>query len=393
MRNKIIFTAVVIFMFAAVLLVSRHKQTFDGRIEDALNLHFANYHEAEYFSGIALSVLVPGQEIKNYYAGYESHDKSAKKISENTLFEIGSITKSFIAAIMLQLEKENRLHMKDPIKKWLPEYSKWSDLNLESILNMSSGLPNYTDAPLMNAEQFLDPAKKWPPSELIKFVYPAGTFTPPLRSGYHYTNTGYILAGMIIEKASGNSVQAEMESRLISAAKLRNTFYPVPDIDAQVFGRLAEGYNYNPYDNPELLGRKIKPFDLSWAGAAGAVISTPADIIKWVRALFIENNILDQQQKQQLTSVISTTSGKPITSTSNTDKEGFGLGVAQVYDDTIGKIWFYEGETTGFRALYIYVPETGIIISAAFNSAVNNENDHSGELIRAVYKIAKHGVK
>jgi D-alanyl-D-alanine carboxypeptidase len=393
MRNKIIFSVVMLLLFGTILIFSRHKQNLDNRIEDILKLHAATYQKQEYFSGIALSVLVPGQQIKNYYAGYESHDKSAKKISENTLFEIGSITKSFIAAVMLQLEKENRLHMTDTIKKWLPEYEKWSDLKIESLLNMSTGLPNYTDAPLMNAEQFLDPAKKWAPAELIKFVYPAGTFTPPLRSGYYYTNTGYILAGMIIEKASGNSVQAEVESRLISAAKLRNTFYPVPDIDSQVFARLAEGYSYNPYDNPELLGRKIKPFDLSWAGAAGAGISTPADIIKWVHALFIENNILDQQQKQQLTSLVSTTSGKPITSTSTSDQRGFGLGVVQVYDDNIGKFWFYEGETTGFRALYVYVPETGIIISAAFNSAVNNENDHSGELIRAVYKIAKHGVK
>jgi len=84
--------------------------------------------------------------------------------------------------------------------------------------------------------------------------------------------------------------------------------------------------------------------------------------------------------------MISQTSGKPITHTSLKDARGFALGIAQLDEEPIGRFWFYEGETLGYRAVYIYVPCNGVIISAIMNSATNEENDHSHGLILQVWQ-------
>lgn len=387
MRKNILLISAIILMILTAVYVHHRFNSFDNDVESILSSHFKKYREMEYFSGITLSVYQPGQEIKNYYIGKDAHDQTGKAIDANTLFEIGSITKSFTSAILLQLEKENKLQLSDTLDKWLPEYQHWSKINITSLLNMTSGLPNYTDAPLLNGDMYLHPARVYTDNELIQFVYPAGQLSPPLKHGYEYTNTGYILASMIIERNTQHSLQTEIENRLIKPAQLTNTFYPVPAADKQTIDRLAHGYGFNPYTNPEQVGKDTSRASLSWAAGAGAVISNSSDVIKWVRALFVENDILDQTQKNQLMQLVSTSTGKPVASVNSGEPPAFALGVSQGYEKEIGNYWFYEGETEGFRALYMYVPASGIIISSIFNSSVNSENDHAGELMKAVYRI------
>src|SRR5665213_146580 len=98
--------------------------------QDILNKHYQTYKDQEYFSGVALSIYTPKTSIANYYAGTESHEPNSKPISATSLFQIGSITKSFTAAIVLQLEKEKKLTLDSPLKTWLPSYDKWSTISI-----------------------------------------------------------------------------------------------------------------------------------------------------------------------------------------------------------------------------------------------------------------------
>jgi D-alanyl-D-alanine carboxypeptidase len=381
-----------LFLSIAVLMLpiaNCHAKTFDEKANDVLASHYTAYKDKEYFSGIALSVYKPKQPIKNYYIGKTSHDSKSANIDSQTLFNIGSITKSFTAAILLQLEKENKLKMTDTLDHWLPDYAKWGKVTIHHMLDMTSGLPNYSDSPLMNAEEFKDMQRQWTKDELIAFVYPPKDFSPPLRGGYNYTNTGYVLCDFIIEKATQHSLKEEMQNRLFHVAKLENTFYPIPAASASLNARLASGYGFNPYSNPEIVGRDMKLTSLTWAGAAGAIVSNATDVVKWTQALFVEDKILDKEQKRKLMQLVSTANGQPITATSEKNPRGFGLGVSQGYDKKMGQFWFYEGQTEGYRALFMYVPSTGIIVAAIFNSAVNGENDHASELVSKVYEITK----
>lgn len=372
---------VLIFLYSSLI--------YANPTQDLLNQHFEKYKNLEYFSGASLSVSIPNQPIENYYAGYVSHDNKSPKVSANTLFQIGSITKSFTAAVMLQLESENKLKLSDPLQQWLPEYSNWSGLDLEQLLNMSSGLPNYSDAPLLITDDYKHPEHVWTNAELVSYVYPNAKPSPPLKAGYFYSNTGYILADMIVEKITHQPFATELTNRTIKAANLKNTFYPLPTLDPKVKSRMAHGYNFNQYDNPPLAGSDTYNRNLSWAAAAGAIVATGEDVIHWIQALFMQDSVLNSEQKQKLMTLISTTTGKPIQSTSDVDPRGFGLGVVQAYDKdkSLGRFWFYEGETLGFRALYMYVPCNNVIIVSLFNSATTNENDHAHELMQNTYKL------
>ena len=359
---------------------------FDAQVQRALISHFNHYKEAEYFSGAAVSIYIPQQGIKNYFTGQISHEPKSQLIGKETLFQIGSITKSFTAAIVLRLETADKLHLTDSLQQWLPQYKKWSGLSITQLLNMTSGLPNYSDMPLLNAQFYYNSSRIWTNSELINFVYPQGKLSPPLKSGYFYTNTGYILTALIIEKAANTAFDSEI-NRVIRLADLKNTNYILQDPPPTMHARLAHGYSFNQYDNAANVGRDISDGNLSWAAAAGGIIGNSEDIVKWVKALFIDNKILDSDQKNKLMSLISVTNGQPIHQTTADLKRGFGLGVAQNFDPVLGRYWFYEGETLGFRALYLYQPCNGVIISAVFNSATNEENDHAGLLIQRIYQL------
>lgn len=384
--KKTVLTA-AIFLTITNTYADTQSHPIDAKINKLLAEHFDKYTSEEYFSGISLSVYTPESNIQNFYIGHVSHNEGSAKIDKSTLFQIGSITKSFTAALMLKLQSDGKLDLDSSLKDWLPEYSKWSGVKLTQLLNMTSGLPNYSDTPLWNQKIYKEPSHIWHNKELIGYVYPSGPLSPPLRGGYFYTNTGYVLANMIIDKAVDENFKQELEQRIIKPAGLADTFYPIPQATPDIQQRMAQGYNYNQYDNPAMIGKDVSDNSLSWAAAAGGMVATSADVVKWVKTLFMDNTILNNKQKEQLTTLISTETGEPIKHASETDSDGFGLGVVQKYDkDLSGNFWFYEGETLGFRAIYMYTPCNSVIITSIFNSATNSENDHAKELIVNTYQ-------
>ncbi|MGA1621742.1 MAG: serine hydrolase domain-containing protein, partial [Synechocystis sp.] len=324
--------------------------------------------------------------IQTYVVGTISHDPGSPVIAPETLFQIGSITKSFTAALLLLAEGEGRIKLQDSFSQYLPEYPRWSGLTITQLLNMTSGLPNYTDSATVNLAFAQTPDRRWSDRELIAVVYPQPSQpAPPLRTGYDYTNTAYLLGGLVLETVFKDSFANLIGDRLIKPLELENTVYPVPTVPPAVRARMAQGYNFNPYTNPEITGSNVTAVNLSWASSAGGLVANSEDIIRWVKALFIEDDLLTPAQKQQLQQLVSTRTGQAIAGTDADHPQGFGLGVIQGYDENWGKYWFYQGETIGYRSFYVYFPCNQVIISALFNSSVDAQNNHARPLIEGVY--------
>ncbi len=329
---------------------------FDEQIQKILNSHYTQFKNLEYFSGGSLSIYVPHHGIKNFYVGKVSHESKSKPVTSATLFQIGDITKTFTAAMILQLEKENKLQLTDTLKPWFPEYSKWSGIKIVQLLKMDSGIPNYSAVPVLNTQIYYNLNRIWTDKELIATVYPSSSFSPPLKTGYYFSNTGYILASFIIQKATHDTFSHQLTARTIQLANLNNTYYEVKNLGAKLQARMAHGYQYNQYENPQMVGKDIHEGNLSWASAAGGAISNTQDLARWVKALYFENKILNSAQLNQFMS------------------------------------WFpleknyFQGQTLGFRSFYWYKTCNGVIITAAFNSATNLENDHLQSLLTQVYQ-------
>ena len=191
---------------------------------------------------------------------------------------------------------------------------------------------------------------------------------------------------MVLNSLYKQTYHALLLQKIIRPLGLTHTFYPVPNYSSQVKASLVRGYSFNIYDNPELLGKDVTENNLSWAGAPGGIVSNSEDVIHWVEQLFIKDKLLDEQQKKEMQQLVSTKTGQPIKKITLKDPQGFGLGLIKSYRRSIGEYWFYQGETLGYRALYMYVPCNKVIISALFNSATNADNDHAGLLLEGLYQ-------
>ena len=343
---------------------------------------------AERISAAGLSVSLPnGRSTIDVSAGTTTFGGSAA-VRPDSVWQIGSNTKAFTSVLLLQLEASHRLSIDDPLGRWLPEYPQWRNVPIRRLLNMTSGIATYDDQPAWYADYAANPHTYFTRERLVGYVVGA-----PATSGYSYSNTNYILAEMIIERVSGVSYQEHLYRRIIHPLGLCDLHYRPDVYPASVTSREPAGYLFNStFPLPRQMGQDVSRDTLSWARAAGGIVSTTSDMTRWERALY-EGRMLPAKQQAKLESLISTRTSKPIDRTSATDPQGFGLGIAQLTDEKLGTFWFYEGETLGFRALHAYFPDSGLIIAFGLNSGTANANDHSATLMRTVYgTLLSHGV-
>ena len=220
-----------------------------------------------------------------------------------TQFRIASITKTMTSAVVLQLAQEGKLRLGDRISKYVAGVPNGHNITLAELLEMRSGLYDYTSAPEMAGFFDHHPTKVWTPREVLAISFARPPNFPP-GTDYEYSNTNYALLGLVIEKVDGRSLAAAMRERLFRPLDMKDTFLP-PRTSNRIPEPYAHGYLYgsssiittgipNPPYTPAFLAAveagKIQPKDYtdvnhSFASAAGGVISTADDLGTWFRAL------------------------------------------------------------------------------------------------------------
>jgi D-alanyl-D-alanine carboxypeptidase len=210
----------------------------DGELRAALqrvlDAHLAAHAKIEHISAISLSVSLHGstQNI-NVAAG----------ATPQQLWQIGSITKSFTAATILQLEAEGRLSIDQTVGHWLPEYPAWRRVTIRRLLNMTSGIPTFDLVPAWQRDYAKDPHRNFTAAELIAYLYPGRPHAPPPTTGWSYSNTNYLLAQLIIERATHHSYASEIERRFLrSSIGLASTYYSATQYPRAVRDRMVPGY-------------------------------------------------------------------------------------------------------------------------------------------------------
>ena len=362
----------------------RHSGT---ALRTALRRDLSHYlttrRKAEHISAVSLRVTFPGSKPSISLATGTTRYDGGPPVSTRALWQIGSNTKAFTSVILLRLEAEGKLSINDPIGRWLPQYPAWRDITIRQLLDMTSRIPDYLYQPAFQAAFAANPRTRFTASRLVSYVagLPLG---PP---GWHYTNTDYILAQMIIERVTRDSYAGQLTQRIITPLRLRTTClapYTCPQSDA---ARMPAGYFFIAGAPPSLTGKAMPPLALTWAQGAGGIVSSLADMTTWDRALY-QGRLLPPRQQHQLESLVSEATGKPIRRTTAADPIGYGLGVQQVFNAQTGIIWDYEGQAFGARVLHLYLPRTGLLIAVAANSSATNDDlpDLSGAVYQTLHK-------
>ncbi|MDH7975275.1 serine hydrolase domain-containing protein [Sphingomonas sp. AR_OL41] len=191
-----------------------------------------------------------------------------------TKFRIGSLTKQFTAAAILQLEEAGKLSLDDPIARYYPEApAAWSKVTIRHLLTHRSGIPSYTAIPGFFSKQAHDART---PAEVVALTRDKPLeFAPGTK--FAYDNTGYTLLGMVIEKVSGQGYSDYVKAHIFAPLGMADTGY---DVSAEVLPMRARGYDIKK-------GQAFNAdyIDMSLPYAAGALYSTVDDLATWVTAL------------------------------------------------------------------------------------------------------------
>jgi D-alanyl-D-alanine carboxypeptidase len=284
---------------------------------------------------------------------------------------------------VLQLEAEGRLSINDTLAEWLPQYPEWGSVTIKSLLDMTSGIPDYSDTLAFLEYVEANINEVFTTTQLLSYAYglPLGT------DAYSYTNTDYLLAQLIIERATHDSYADQLTRRIFAPLHLTDTCLAPDTCRPSIAAKMATAYFYGEGNSP-FSGMAVPALNLSFAQGAGAIVSTLSDVATWDRALY-RGLLLPPRQQHELESLISTTTSQPISTTTLNDPEGYALGVAQITTPETGTVWYYEGETFGNRVVHVYDPATGVVIVVAANS--NSASDNLVNLAISVFQTLETG--
>lgn len=293
-------------------------------------------------------------------------------------FRIGSLTKPFVAAVMLQLDAEGTVDLDEPVERWLPGTVRGGGqdgrrITLRQLLGHTSGLYDFTSDPGLRRDHFgprfdAHRYESHSPESLVRTAMEhSRSFRPG--TGWEYSNTNYVLAGMVIAKATGRSYAKEIERRIIRPLKLRDTSLPGTSADIPA----PHGRAYSAFDagGGRERVRDVTALDPSVAGASGEMISSTADLVRFMHAL-LRGDVLPPRQLAEMKSAVP----------AGVHGERYGLGLTRHRLSCGTTVWGHEGTIQGSRSTAVTTPD------GSHTAAFNINGDYSGStaaLVEAEY--------
>ncbi|CAM5529744.1 serine hydrolase [Streptomyces avidinii] len=250
-------------------------------------------------------------------------------------FRIGSVTKTFTSVVLLQLVDEGKVDPDTSVNRYLPGLLPDDRITVRHLLSHRSGLSDYTNAMFEHTVPGFEAVRNrvFGYQELVNLSLAEPRTNEP-GAAYAYSNTNFVVLGMLIEKATGNAVAKEYERRIFKPLKLRNTSYVHPG--TQIRGPHAHGYLHPDEAGAPLVDSTEQT--VSWAQSAGAVISDPADLNTFTSALLGGRLLPARLLDAMLT----------VTPTDTTNTRFYGLGLRR-YDLSCGtSVYGHTGTVQGF---------------------------------------------
>ncbi|MFI6170462.1 serine hydrolase domain-containing protein [Nocardia sp. NPDC051052] len=287
---------------------------------------------------------------------------TGQPFTDNARVRIGSITKTFVATVMLQLVAEGKVELDAPVQRYLPDVVQGPGIDgnrvtIRNLLQHKSGLPEYVAEfgaePKPGQLEIATERTRWMTANTADMVRNALTAPAVFEPGaqWEYSNTNYAVAGMVIEKVAGDPVGVEIARRILEPLGVRDTYYPAPD-ETDICGPHPVGYSEADGKRVDYTGQNV-----SWAGAAGAMVGTGADLNRFFTAL-LDGKLLPPAQLAQMKTVevIDEQAGM-----------AYGLGLARMTMHCGKELWGHTGGVPGFLTFDGVVPATGRAVAITLN--------------------------
>ncbi len=328
------------------------------RIRESAQAKLDQLHAAAKFPGATIGFVLPDGRSGSVSTGVS--DLATKRpLVPTDLMLAGSIGKTFVAAVMIQLAQEGKINLDDKIDRWFkadPWFARLpnsSDITIRMLLNHSSGIANHADDDKFYKALAANPDRVWKYEDLIAFVlnkkplFAAG-------KGFAYADTNYIFAGMIVERVTGTTLYTEVTQRFLKPLRLDHI---VPQ-ESRIIPGVVNGYSsFGMLAGPKgamIVDGKftINP-QVEWAG--GGFASTAEDLARWAKALYEGALIKKSFMDQMLTGI-------------KTDEvDLYGLGV-EIVEGRWGKSYGHDGLFPGYVAAMAYFPQYKVAVAVQVNT-------------------------
>jgi len=377
-------------LYAEVLSGKIHEKLIKS-VQDELDRQYRSAQMTEeLFPGATVAFVLPDGKVMAFATGFSDIEKKTVMSVESRM-PAGSIGKTFVSAVVLSMVSEGIFNLDEKIIKWLgdePWFNRLPNhhmITLRHLLNHSSGLIDHVfDANREFQDYFkehINSGNKGPridPTELVQFVldreplFPAG-------EGFHYSDTNYILVGLIIEKAGKLTYYEELANRFLTPLNLTHT----SALTQKKLLNIAQGYapksqklfgtSYTVLDNGTFT------FDPSIEWTGGGVVSNTKDLARWAKVLFEGKVIKQPYLDEMLKSVSTPMQGRDIAGRAY----GYGLGVS-IVKTNYGTAFRHGGFFPGYNSMLAYFPDFKIAVAMQINSDNTKIEEHFEAIVKLI---------
>ncbi|WP_138431025.1 serine hydrolase domain-containing protein [Fodinibius saliphilus] len=338
-RLRISLLVVVLSFLLQPSIYAQSSSSFDKQKLDA---YFNKLVEKDKFMG-SVAIASDDSDVYQKTVGYASKKREIQANS-NTKYRIGSVTKTFTAAMIFQLIEEGNLSLDTRLADFYPQIPQADSITIEHLLRHQSGLYNFTSS---SAYPNWMSEKKSTEELLALFRDSESQFSPGEQISY--SNTNYVLLGFVIEDITGRSYAKELQKRIVDPLKLENTYYggaiDMNNNEAFSFGFSGDSWSKAPETH------------MSIPGGAGAIVSTPDDLNDFIRALF-KGKVVSEKSLDKMTDT----------------KQGMGMGLMKIpFYNTYS--YGHNGSIGGFNSSMSYFPTEGVALAVTSNAINYSMND------------------
>jgi len=361
-----IITLLTVCLFLSVVVQAQTDVASKTTLKNALQLKLDEWHKAGSFPGATLGVVLANGESFGLAVGVSDRE-TKKPMMPNDRMLAGSVGKTFAAATALQLIKEGKIGLDDRIEKYLgtePWFSRLPnarDITVRQLMNHTSGLVRYEFKEQFTKDLTANPTKVWKPAELVAYLLDE---KPPFEAGkgWDYSDTNYIVLGMIIEKVTGRKFYDEANRRLLKPLKLTGT---IPQDGPRLKG-VVQGYagSNNPFGGTDAMmvnGKFAINPQFEWTG--GGYASTAQDLARWAKMIYEGKAFSPELLPQVLEGVAAPMLGR---------ETKYGLGVI-IRKTSSGLSYGHSGFFPGYMTDMMYFPEQKVAVAVQVNTSVGRD--------------------
>jgi CubicO group peptidase (beta-lactamase class C family) len=331
-------------LFASLPMVALCQENSNKNFAYADSVMSANYKPDA--PGAVLLIARNGYPVfEKAYGMANMGLKIPNRIGYN--FEIGSNTKQFTAVAILQLVQKGELSLQDDLHKYLPRYNTHGQhITIENLLTHTSGIPSYTEEPNFNWRDNINISKD---SLMMRVSQDSLLFKPG--TNWSYSNTGFFLLGMVIEKITGMTYADYIQKNILDPLHMNHTYVGIGN---KIIPNLVTGYAYVPGN-----GKYKDAIDIPFSEvfSAGDMISNVNDLLKWDNALYTDKLVNPRLLQKAWTSY----------TLKNGQKTGYGYGWLVTHYKNVGLIW-HDGAVPGFLSAVIRLPRKHAYIALLSNT-------------------------